>query len=86
MSYQERIVQMTTDMPDSIAAVAFFLLKNYLEAAEEAADEEFCMAMENAFEANPDKGELIDFEDACKLLGVQHEDSFLRQHSAQVYK
>jgi len=71
MSYQERIVQLTTDMPDNLAAVAFFLLKNYLEAAEAAADEAFCIALDDEFEANPDKGELVDFEDACKLLGVQ---------------
>ena len=71
MSYQERIVQLTTDMPDNFAAVAFYLLKNYLEAAEAAADEAFCIALDDAFEENPDKGELIDFDDACKLLGVQ---------------
>jgi len=71
MSYQERIVQLTADMPDHLAAVAFFLLKNYLEAAEEAADDAFCVEMEDAFDSETDKGELIDFEDACKLLGVQ---------------
>ena len=71
MSYQEQIVQLTTDMPDGLAMAAFFMLKQYLDAVEEAADEAFCMAMEDAFEAEPDKGELIDFDEACKLLGVQ---------------
>ena len=70
MSYQERIVQLAADIPDNYAAVAFFLLKQYLEAAE-AADDAFCIALDDAFVDNPDKGELVDFEDACKQLGIE---------------
>jgi len=34
-------------------------------SVDENDDDMFCIALDNAFVNNPDKGELIDFNDAC---------------------
>jgi len=70
VSYQEQIVQMATDMPDNFAAVVFYIIKNYLEAAEKAADDAFCNALYERYLANPDKGEGIPIEEIAARLGV----------------
>ncbi|MCL2195354.1 MAG: hypothetical protein FWB76_05320 [Oscillospiraceae bacterium] len=69
MSYQERIAQLTVDIPDQFAAVAYFWLKNYLQAIE-SADEEFCAEMYARYLANPDKGSGTPIEDVAARLGV----------------
>jgi len=69
MSYQERIVQLTTKMPDYTAAIVFFLIENYL-TAEKAADDAFCNAMYERYLANPDKGEGVPIEVIAARLGV----------------
>ena len=74
MSAKEQLVQVVADVPERQAEYVLFMthaLLKMLNDAEEAADEAFCIALDDAFEENPDKGELIDFEVACKLLGVQ---------------
>jgi len=70
MSYQEQIVQLTENMPESQAEQVFLMLQAYLKVLDETKDDAFCLAIDDAFEANPNKGELIGFDDACKMLGV----------------
>jgi len=69
MSYQERIVQLTQDIPDNIAAVAFYMLKQYMDAVE-AADDAFCMAMYERYLTDPNKGEGTPIEEVAAQLGV----------------
>ena len=71
MSYREQLVQTAQGVSEENARMLYFLMKQYLLALEEAEDEAFCNALNDAFLANPDKGELVDFDDACKMLGVQ---------------
>jgi len=61
---------MTANMPDNLAAVAFFMLKNYLEAAE-AEDDAFCIALNESYLANPDKGEGTLIEEVAARLASQ---------------
>ena len=70
MSNKERLVGLAADVPESMAAVAFYLLKHYLDAAEEALDDEFCRGLVEEALADPDKDDLVDFEEACALAGV----------------
>ena len=72
MSAKEQLVQLATDTPDSLAVAAFFMLKQYLDAVEDAADNAFCMAMEEAFEADtdPEKWEGTSIEALAAEWGV----------------
>jgi len=70
LSYQDQIVQLATDMPDSFAAVVFYLIKNYLDAAEKADDDAFCNSLYERYLANPDKGEGVPIEVIAARLGV----------------
>ena len=71
MSNRERLAQSTLAMTEEEAAFYLALVvKRMFDIVEEARDDAFCQAMEDAFEANSNKGELIDFEDACRMTGV----------------
>ena len=71
MSNKERLVQLADDVPENLAAFAFFLLRNYLKAADDAADEEFCRHLIEEALADPDRDDVVSFEEACRLAGVQ---------------
>ena len=71
MSHNERLVQLASAVPEDLASFAFFLLKHYLDAAEEAADNAFCKALIEEALAEPGEEEWVDFEDACEMLGVK---------------
>jgi len=70
MSNKERLVGLAADVPESMAAFAFYLLKHYLDAAEEALDDDFCRRLVEESLTDPDKDDLVDFEEACSLAGV----------------
>jgi len=71
MSHKEQLVQLAQNTPDNLAAFAFFLLKNCLASAEDAADDEFCRHLIEEALADPEKDDWVDFDEACKMLGVQ---------------
>jgi hypothetical protein len=71
VSNKERLVQLAADTPENLASFAFFLLKHYLDAAEDAADDTFCRHLIEEALADPGKDDWVDFDDACQLLGVQ---------------
>jgi len=71
MSNKERLIQVAGMMPEEQVSAALLMLYGLLHEQAEAEDDAFCIALNDAFLDNPDKGELIDFEDACKMLGVQ---------------
>jgi len=70
MSNKERLVELAADVPESMAAFAFFLLKHYLDAADEALDDEFCRRLAAEALADPEKDDLVDFDEACRIAGV----------------
>ena len=70
MSNRERLVELAADVPESMAAFAFYLLKHYLDAAEEALDDDFCKCLVEEALADPDRDDLVDFDEACRLAGV----------------
>ena len=72
MSQKEQLMQVVAaDVSEWQAGHVLFMVHALLKVLDEAEDDAFCRALDDAFEAEPDKGELIDFEDACKMLGVQ---------------
>jgi len=71
MSSKERLVQVAGMMPEEKVASALLYLYGLLYEQAEAEDDAFCIALNDAFLENPDKGELIDFDEACKMLEVQ---------------
>ena len=70
MSNQERLVEFATCVPEEYALTAFFLLKQVLHAMEESADEAFCMRLLEDALSDPEKEDLVDFEEACRMAGV----------------
>ena len=73
MSDRERLIGLTEAVPESMASIAFYMLKHYLAAAEEALDDDFCRHLAEEAMADPDKGDLVSFEDVCALAGVAAE-------------
>ena len=68
MSQKEQLLMKVADsVSEEQAAAVLLLLNSFLEAQDDA----FCIAVDNAFVDNSDKGELVDFEQACKQLGIQ---------------
>ena len=60
MSNREQLAQSALTMTEEEAAFYLTLVvKRVYDAVEEARDDAFCQALEDVFEANPDKGELI---------------------------
>ena len=70
MSNQQRLVEFASCVPEEHALTAFFLLKQVLQALEESADEAFCMRLLKEALSDPDKENLVDFEEACLMAGV----------------
>ncbi|MCL2447033.1 MAG: hypothetical protein FWD06_09740 [Oscillospiraceae bacterium] len=68
MSQREQLMKIADLIPEEQAARALLLLYRFLY--EEAADDAFCITLNDAFVDNPDKGELIDFNDLCTELGI----------------
>ena len=70
MSNRERLVELAADVPEPMAAFAFYLLKHYLDAADEALDDEFCKRLVEEALADPERNDLVEFDEACRLAGV----------------
>ena len=72
MSYQERLMELSAGVPESMAALAFFVLKKVLDAREDELDNAFCLEMEEAFEADTDleKWESVSIEALAARWGV----------------
>ena len=70
MSYQEQLVQTAQNVSEENARILLFLVKQYLLALEEAEDEAFCQKLFEEALADPDKDDFVDFEEVCRLAGV----------------
>jgi len=70
MSYQERLVQTAQSVSEDTARMLFFIMRQYLLALEEAEDEAFCKKLLEDALADPEKEDYVDFEEACRLAGV----------------
>ena len=70
MSARERLMQVAEMIPDEQIAEAMLMLYRLLYEQAEAEDDAYCVALNEAFLANPDKGELVSLEEAAKRLGV----------------
>ena len=73
MSSKERLVQLTETMQEQQAAIVFLMAKQYLDLLESVADNAFCLALEQAYEASPDKDNTIPIEEFAAQLGVSLE-------------
>ena len=71
MSHKEQLVQLVSDVPERQAAMIYFMVQNYLNALEDAEDNAFCLALDDAYEADPDNnGEGVPIEELAARLGV----------------
>ena len=70
MSNREQLVQMAQSVPEEQAIFAMHLLKSYLDALEEMRDDAFCLALNERYLENPDKGEGVPIEELAVRLGV----------------
>ena len=69
MSQKEQLMKAADLLSEEQASAVLMMLYKFLY--EEAQDDAFCVALDDAFVDHPDKGELVDFEAACKQLGIQ---------------
>ena len=70
MSTREQLVKVAEIMPDDQIPEALRMLYRLLYEQAEAEDDAYCIALNEAFLANPDKGELISLQEAAQRLGV----------------
>ena len=66
MSSSERLVQLAQEVPEQQATIIFFMIKNYLESLDDA----FCLTLDDAYEADPEKGGGVPIEELAARLGV----------------
>ena len=70
MSAREQLVRVAEIIPDEQIAEALLMLYRLLYEQAEAEDDAYCIALNEAFLANPHKGELVSLEEAAKRFGV----------------
>jgi hypothetical protein len=70
MSNREKCISLIQEFPEERLAFAALWLEKNLHDIEEAEDDAFCIALNDAFLDNPDKGELVDFDEAVRKLGA----------------
>jgi hypothetical protein len=68
MSQREKCAQLLARVPEYKLGYVVAYLQGL--TADESADDRFCEALVDQYEADPDKGHYISFEDACKELSV----------------
>ena len=70
MSNREKCIAILDSFNDSQLLNIVAILQAARDAIAEAADDAFCNALYEKFEADPDKGDPVSLEEAAKLLGV----------------
>jgi hypothetical protein len=75
MRTRERVNFLTQQIPDSKLNEWYFNLLKYIHTLEEEADDAFCIAMNEAFEADPDpeKWEGTPIEELAARWGIELE-------------
>jgi hypothetical protein len=68
MSTREQCAQLLDSVPEYKLGYVVAYLQGL--TADESADDRFCEALVDQYEADPDKDHSISFEDACKALEV----------------
>ena len=69
MSHKEQLLQLATTVPEQQAAQAYLMLQAFLNVLDEAEDDAFCLALNERYLANPDKGEGVPIEELAARLG-----------------
>lgn len=70
MSNREKCITILDSFSEGQLANIAAMLQAAKDAISEAADDAFCNALYQEYQANPDKGQPVSLEDAAKLLGV----------------
>jgi len=73
MSSKEQLVRFVETVPENFSLAILSLLKHHLEILEEFADNAFCLALEEAYEADSEKNDSISIEEFAAQLGVSLE-------------
>ncbi len=70
MSNKEKCLSLLDSFTDAQLANIAAMLQAAKDAIDDAADDAFCRALYQEYEADPDKGQPISIEDAAGQLGV----------------
>lgn len=72
MSDREKVIAMLDSVPDCKIGYVLAYIQGIAVSSEydEAADDAFCQALCEEYDADPDKGEAISIEEAARQLGV----------------
>ncbi len=70
MSNREKCIAILDSFSDSQLVNIVVMLQAAKDAVTDAADDAFCNALYNEYQADSDKGQAISIEDAATMLGV----------------
>lgn len=71
MSTREQMELLADRLPEyKLAYVVAYMQGLLMGEHDDAADDEFCENLLQSYQSDPEKGEFVGFEDACKELGV----------------